>query len=175
MTRAKIAQGRVFCTFSAQARRETRRSGCSGAMPRCSFCCSACESSGDTGGTAQSHECVHDRALLDSLEGWGQGWYRGCRLCLRRVKLGAFSPVDAQALAVNAMHLYPAGVVVIHLERRCACLFRATGAPEALHVGCAVEQLRLRLSVGVVVGREGQYFALKVGKRLAPLLRILRA
>ena len=144
-------------------------------MSRCALCRRPCEDDapGDTGGPGYSCDGDYDRGVLDSLAGCRQGWYRGCRIALCRVNLATFRPVDAQALSVAAFGRYPAGVVVFHAEHGHGVLFTATGEPNVIHARCALELLKLRLSVGLVVGRGG-VFALKMGKRVAPLVRLLR-
>ena len=82
-------------------------------------------------------------------------------------------PAQAQALAVTAACDYPSGVVALRLEKRRCVLFTARGPPQCVHLLCALELLRLRLSVGLVVGRQGKAYALQVGRRKAPLLRLV--
>ena len=135
----------------------------------CAFCGAGHGVLGDTGGTGQS--LTSDEAvLLDSLAITTRGSYGAARLRLRRVAKAEFTPLQALALAEAAADTYPSGVVVIHLARKCAYVF--TGGAQRIHLGCAVSLLRLRLSVGVVVGR-GKVYALQVGKRVAPLLKLL--
>ena len=136
----------------------------------CTFCGVGYGVVGDTGGTREdltSEEAV----LLNSLAIASRGNYGNVKLRLRKVAKSEFTPLHALALAEGSADMYPSGVVVIHLARKCAYVF--TGGAHCIHLGCAVEMLRLRLSVGVVVGRGGKVYALQVGKRLAPLLRLL--
>ena len=136
----------------------------------CAFCGAGHGVLGDTGGTEQSLTS-EEAVLLDSLAFTTRGSYGAARLRLRKVAKAEFTPLDALTLAEAAADTYPSGVVVIHLARKCAYVF--TGGAQRIHLGCAVEMLRLGLSVGVVVGRGGKVNALQVGKRLAPLLRLL--
>ena len=135
----------------------------------CAFCGVGHGVLGDTGGTREDLT-LEEVVLLDSLAFTTRGSYGAARLRLRKVAKAEFTPLDALTLAEAAADTYPSGVVVIHLARKCAYLF--TSGAQRIHLGCAVSLLRLRLSVGVVVGR-GQVYALQVGKRVAPLLKLL--
>ena len=135
----------------------------------CAFCGAGYGVLGDTGGTEQSLTS-EEAVLLDSLAFTTRGNYGNVKLRLRKVAKSEFTPLHALALAEGSADMYPSGVVVIHLARKCAYVF--TGGAHCIHLGCAVEMLRLRLSVGVVVGR-GKVYALQVGKRVAPLLKLL--
>ena len=136
----------------------------------CAFCGVGHGVLGDTGGTREDLT-LEEVVLLDSLAFTTRGSYGAARLRLRKVAKAEFTPLDALTLAEAAADTYPSGVVVIHLARKCAYLF--TSGAQRIHLGCAVSLLRLRLSVGVVVGR-GKVYALQVGKRVAPLLKLLR-
>ena len=136
----------------------------------CAFCGAGHGVLGDTGGTEQSLTS-EEAVLLDSLAFTTRGNYGNVKLRLRKVAKSEFTPLHALALAEGSADMYPSGVVVIHLARKCAYVF--TGGAHCIHLGCAVEMLRLRLSVGVVVGRGGKVYSLHVGKRVAPLLKLL--
>ena len=141
---------------------------------QCALCRGPFACPGDTGGTSDTTlQEREEMRLWDSLARSSRGHCAHVRLRMHRV--GAHcSPAHAQSLAVACAQLYPSGVIVLHLGTQGCCLFTASGMPQALHLGCAVEILRLRLGVGIVVGREGDAFALQVGKRAPPLMKLLR-
>ena len=136
----------------------------------CAFCGVGHGVLGDTGGTREDLT-LEEAVLTNSLAIASRGNYGNVKLRLRKVAKSEFTPLHALALAEGSADMYPSGVVVIHLARKCAYVF--TGGAHCIHLGRAVEMHRLRLSVGVVVGRGGKVYALQVGKRLAPLLKVL--
>ena len=115
---------------------------------------------------------TEEAALVKSLATCCRGNYGGVKLVLRKVNVPAFTPQQAHALAASSSRMYPSGVVVLHLGHSCAYLVTASTG-QFIHVGCAVGLLRLRLSVGVVLGRGDKVYALQVGRREAPLLKLL--
>ena len=128
----------------------------------------------DTGGTPEPSAAGTEEACVwGALTCSGFARARGVKLLLRPVGSRELGPAQAQAFAVAAAGDYPSGVVAMHLEKRRCVLFTARGPPQCVHMLCAVELLRLRLSVGLVVGRRGQAYALQVGRRKAPLLGLV--
>ena len=128
----------------------------------------------DTGGTLEpSTASAEDACVWGALSCCGFARARGFKLLLRPVGPFALGPMHAQAIAVAGAVDYPSGVVALHLEKRRCVLFTARGPPQCVHMLCAVELLRLRLSVGLVVGRQGKAYALQVGRRKAPLLGLV--
>ena len=140
-------------------------------MP-CAVCKSGCSVPGDTGGT---EDClpIDEMVLLHSLARSGRGTYRTVRVRLHRAIVTEFLPIHAHALALSSSASFPSGVVVVHMEKQRALVFTSS-ACKPVHVGCAVELLRMRLSVGVAIGKGNKdVFAIQVGKRVAPLLRLI--
>ena len=128
----------------------------------------------DTGGTPEPSTAGAEEACVwGALTCSGFARARGVKLLLRPVGSCELGPAQAQALAVAAAGVYPSGVVAMHLEKRRCVLFRARAPPQCVHLLCAIDLLRLRLSVGLVVGRQGQAYALQVGRRKAPLLGLV--
>ena len=104
----------------------------------CAFCGAGHGVLGDTGGTEQSLTS-EEAVLLDSLAFTTRGSYGNVKLRLRKVAKSEFTPLHALALAEGSADMYPSGVVVIHLARKCAYVF--TGGAHCIHLGCAVEML----------------------------------
>ena len=128
----------------------------------------------DTGGTPEPSTAGAEEACVwGALTCCGFARARGVKLLLRPVGPCELGPAQAQALAVAAAGDYPSGVVALHLEKRRCVLFTARAPPQCVHLLCAVDLLRLRLSVGLVVGRQGKAYALQVGRRKAPLLGLV--
>ena len=128
----------------------------------------------DTGGTPEPSTAGAEEACVWGALSWhGFARARGVKLLLRPVGSRELGPAQAQAFAVAAAGDYPSGVVAMHLEKRRCVLFTARSPPQCVHLLCAIDLLRLRLSVGLVVGRQGGVYALQVGRRKAPLLGLV--
>ena len=142
----------------------------------CAVCHRPFECQGDTGGTSDSTpEEREERLLWESLLRNRRGHFAGTQLRTRDdVGVARFTPSQARYLAVACSERYPAGVVTLHLGERQCCRFTPTGLTELLHLGCAVDLLRSRLSVGIVVHTGGAASVLQLGRRPPPLLRELR-
>ena len=82
-------------------------------------------------------------------------------------------PENLQHLATHTKQLYPSGIVIVHLDFGRCCLLEAGSLPRPLHLHCAIALLRYRLAIGVVI-LQGAAHALRIGRRVAPLVRLIR-
>ena len=139
---------------------------------RCVFCGKELAVSGDTGGSQEilgSAELI----LLESFTALKSGIYGGMKYVLRDVNLPEFYPKDAHNMAVSCSAQYPDGVIVIRLGWTCAISFTAANC-QLVHIGCALEQLRLHRSIGAVISSKNRIFALQIGHRTAPLVELMQ-
>ena len=139
---------------------------------RCVFCGEEFFVPGESGGTYDTLSS-EEVMLMESLTAFGRGLYRRTKCIMRAVGLPEFTPVDAHSLALTSFDRYPGGLVVIHLGMKCAFNFTMRDC-QSIHIGCAIDQLLLRLSVGVVISCTGKIYALQLGRRRAPFVTLVR-
>ena len=140
---------------------------------RCAWCRTHFALPGDTCGTSDAQES-EERVAWESLTRNGRGHCSNVRLRLHEV--GAHcTPELAQALANAFAQLSPSGISVLHLGERKCCQFMVDSPPKPMHLSCSVHCLRRRLSFGLAIGSRGEMYALQVGRRPPPFLKLWRA
>ena len=125
-------------------------------------------------GTPAAVDAEEARVLAELLE-HGRARYRNVKV---RIELAlphaVLSPAGCQHLAEQTAHRYPNGVIVFNLMLKSCCWMMPGSQPRRLHALCGVELIRVsRLAVGVVIARDGTY-AVRVGRRATPLVRVLQ-
>ena len=139
---------------------------------RCCLCGKDFAVTGHTGGSPEGLGLA-ELILLESFAAFKCGMYGSLMYVLHAVNLAEFHPWDAHNIAVlNSAH-YPDGVIVIRLGWACAFSFTAANC-RLVHIGCALNQLRLHLSVGVVVDQSNRIFALQIGRRHPPFAKLVQ-
>ena len=125
-------------------------------------------------GTPAAADAEEARVLAD-LSAHGRARYRNVSL---RIELTlpqvVLSPAACQLMAEQTAQRYPNGVIVFNLKLKSCCWMMPGSQPRRLHALCGVELIRVsRLAVGLAIARDGTY-AVRVGRRAAPLVRVLQ-
>ena len=90
---------------------------------------------------------------------WQRKWVR-----LEALKADSVSPTNVQHLAHTREDKFPAGVLVVHIDRRKCILFRAGQLPLLIDdLALGLELLKTRLALGLAF-EEGKVYLLQIGK-----------